>query len=52
MKIRLTGEHSLGALEPKLPQLHFMKGAEDLNISSLGAGVSHAALCNLFVALE
>lgn len=48
MNIRLTGEHSLGALEPKLPKLHFVKGTEDLNASSARAGASHAALYNLF----
>ena len=41
MNIRLTGEHSLGASEPKLPQPHFVKGAEDLNASSQGASASH-----------
>lgn len=48
VNIRLTGEHSLGALEPKLPKLHFVKGTEDLNASSARAGASHAALYNLF----
>lgn len=52
VNIRLTGERSLGALEPKLPKLHFVKGTEDLNASSARAGVSHAALCNLFSALD
>lgn len=48
VNIRLTGEHILGALEPKLPKLHFVKGTEDLNASSARAGASHAALYNLF----
>lgn len=51
MNICLTGEHSLGALEPNQPQLHFVKGAEELDASSLRTGVSHAALCNAFAAL-
>lgn len=51
MNICLTGEHSLGALEPNLAQLHFVKGAEELDASSLRTCVSHAALCNAFAAL-
>lgn len=51
MNICLTGERSLGALEPKLPKLHFVRGAEDLNASPRRAGVSHAELCNLFAVL-
>lgn len=43
----LTGEHSAGALEPKLPQLHFVKGAEYSSGSSLRVFVSHPALCNV-----
>lgn len=39
-------------IRAQLPQLHFVKGAKDLNASSQRAGVSHAALCNLFAALE
>lgn len=52
MNIHLTGEHSRGALEPKVPKLHFVKGAEDLSASSLRAGASHTVLYNPFAAHE
>ena len=53
MNIHLTGVHGLGiTLQPKQPQLHFWKGAQDLNVSSAEAATFNTALCNIIAALE